>query len=54
MRMAADHSTREEVTFEWRMADGTACRVRLFDVTIMEAEQAAMSCGWPGQQLTRA
>jgi hypothetical protein len=50
-----DEETRcEEVRFNWKLPDGTPCRITLFDVTESEAEDVAKSCGWPGREVLSA
>ncbi len=37
-----------KVRYEWKMYDGSPCSMTLFDVTTLEADEAAKACGWPG------
>jgi hypothetical protein len=48
--MDGEFSKRKEVRYRWKMPDGSACRMTLFDVTVSEADDVAKACGWPGRK----
>lgn len=48
--MADKENMRQQVRYEWKSRDGSPCSMTVFDVTNVEAEEAARACGWPGHR----
>lgn len=46
--MADKKGMQQQVRYEWKTRDGSPCSMTVFDVTKLEAEEAARACGWPG------